>query len=65
MKRADARAVTLSARIYQHLPAGYPPRYRREYGPAMAQLFRDQSRDAWRGGRGWDSWGCGYACCQI
>src|SRR6266853_6988162 len=49
----EPRAVALSGRIYQHLLACYPPQYRRDYGPAMAQLFRDQCRDAWRGGRGW------------
>ena len=58
MKRAheepEARAVALSVRIYQRLLACYPPQYRHDYGPAMAQLFRDQCRDAWRGGRGWE-----------
>jgi capsular polysaccharide biosynthesis protein len=57
MKRAqdqlDGRAEELSVRIYQHLMAVYPWEYRREYGPAMAQLFRDQCRDAWRVGRVW------------
>src|SRR6185436_6086626 len=57
MKRAhdqfDGRAEMLSVQIYQHLLAVYPSEYRREYGPAMAQLFRDQCRDAWRVGRVW------------
>src|ERR1041385_173877 len=51
--KGDRRAVTLSVLIYQRLLASYPPKYRREYGPAMTQLFRDQCRDAWRGGRAW------------
>ena len=40
-------------RLFQRLLAAYPKEHRREYGPAMAQLFRDQCRDAWRDGRGW------------
>ncbi len=31
----------------------YPPAHRAEYGAAMAQLFRDQCRDAWREAGGW------------
>jgi uncharacterized protein involved in exopolysaccharide biosynthesis len=52
--KSDSKAVTHSTRIYQHLLAVYPPRYRGEYGPAMTQLFRDLCRDAFRasGGRG-------------
>ena len=49
----DSRAVARSARLFQRLLAAYPPAHRREYGPAMVQLFRDQCRDAWRDGRGW------------
>jgi capsular polysaccharide biosynthesis protein len=49
----DSRAVAQSARLFERLLAAYPQEHRREYGPAMAQLFRDQCRDAWRGGRGW------------
>ena len=49
----DSSAVALSVRLFQRLLAAYPKEYRREYGPAMAQLFRDQCRDAWRHGRGW------------
>ncbi|MGO8931783.1 MAG: hypothetical protein ACLQU3_33430 [Limisphaerales bacterium] len=56
MKRArsepDGKAVALSGALYQRLLAAYPKAHRREYGPAIAQLFRDQCRDAWRGGRG-------------
>ena len=49
----DSKAVALSGRLFQRLLAAYPKAHRREYGPAMAQLFRDQCRDAWRAGRGW------------
>jgi hypothetical protein len=38
-------------RLFQRLLAAYPRQHRREYGPAMAQLFRDQCRDAWGEGR--------------
>jgi capsular polysaccharide biosynthesis protein len=49
----DSYAVALSVRLFQRLLAAYPKEHRREYGPAMAQLFHDQCRDAWRDGRGW------------
>jgi len=49
----DGKAVALSGRLFQRLLAAYPSAYRREYGPPMAQLFRDQCRDSWRAGRGW------------
>ena len=38
----------VSQKIYAWLLRAYPPRHRAEYGVAMAQLFRDQCRDAWR-----------------
>ncbi len=57
MRRApagpDSRAVALSGRLYQRLLAAYPKEHRRDYGSAMAQLFRDQCRDAWGDSRGW------------
>lgn len=57
MKRAhaglDSSAVALSAKLFQRLLAAYPREHRREYGPPMAQLFRDQCRDAWSHNRGW------------
>lgn len=57
MRRAhavpDSKAVALSGRLFERLLAAYPREHRREYGPAMAQLFRDQCRDAWAAGRGW------------
>jgi capsular polysaccharide biosynthesis protein len=49
----ESKAVALSGTLFQHLLAAYPKAHRREYGQPMAQLFRDQCRDAWRGGRGW------------
>jgi len=57
MRRAptgpDSKALALSGRLFQRLLAAYPKAHRREYGQAMAQLFRDQCRDAWRASRGW------------
>jgi len=50
---ADAKAVTLSVRIYERLLALYPAAFRREYGPAMKQVFCDQCRDAWCQARAW------------
>jgi capsular polysaccharide biosynthesis protein len=44
----DNRGVTFSVKIYGYLLALYPSRHRREFGPAMSQLFRDQCRDALR-----------------
>ena len=49
----NSKAVALSVRLFERFLAAYPQEHRREYGPAMAQLFRDQSRDAWAAGRGW------------
>ncbi len=43
--------VVLSERIYRQLLLLYPPAHRRDYGGLMAQLFRDQCRDAYREGR--------------
>jgi uncharacterized protein involved in exopolysaccharide biosynthesis len=43
----------LSQGIYQRLLRVYPARHRAEYGAAMAQLFRDQCRDAWQTSRHW------------
>ena len=42
-----------SQKIYAWLLRAYPPAHRAEYGAAMAQLFRDQCRDAWREAGGW------------
>ena len=49
----DGKAVAFSGRLFQRLLAAYPKEHRHQYGPAMAQLFRDQCRDAWACGRGW------------
>jgi hypothetical protein len=43
-------ALSRSDRAYRALLALYPARYRREYGSAMAQLFHDLCRDAYRVG---------------
>lgn len=48
-----SRTVAWSQWVYQRLLAAYPRRHRAEYGAAMAQLFRDQCRDAWQWRRGW------------
>ncbi len=45
------KLVLLSERIYRKLLLLYPPAHRRDYGGLMAQLFRDQCRDAYREGR--------------
>jgi uncharacterized protein involved in exopolysaccharide biosynthesis len=50
---ASNRSLELSQRLYGRLLAAYPLRHRQEYGGAMAQLFRDQCRDAWAAGRTW------------
>jgi capsular polysaccharide biosynthesis protein len=47
----QSKAVAFSQRLFEHLLAAYPKPHREEYGPAMAQLFRDQSRDAWHEAR--------------
>ena len=49
----DSKAVALSGRLFEHLLAAYPKAHRREYGQPMAQLFRDQCRDAWGHSRRW------------
>ena len=41
------RTLVTSQKIYARLLLAYPKLHREEYGPAMAQLFRDQCRDAW------------------
>jgi uncharacterized protein involved in exopolysaccharide biosynthesis len=52
-KSCEPKPVALSRKIYERLLALYPMEHRREYGPPMAQLFRDQCRDAWTEARGW------------
>ncbi|MGO8699598.1 MAG: hypothetical protein ACLQVY_18005 [Limisphaerales bacterium] len=49
----DSKSVLISVRVYERLLAACPAEFRREYGPAMKQLFRDQCRDAWNEKRGW------------
>jgi len=50
---APHRSLELSHKLYQRLLAAYPRSHRQEYGGAMAQLFRDQCRDAWAEGSTW------------
>ena len=45
---SENRGLTLSVRLYGLLLAAYPAEFRREYGPHMAQLFRDRCRDEQR-----------------
>ncbi len=52
-KSCEPKPVALSCKIYDRLLALYPMEHRREYGALMAQLFRDQCRDAWTQARGW------------
>jgi hypothetical protein len=49
-KRSQAELI--SERIYERFLALYPLKHRRDYGALMAQLFRDQCRDAYRQERG-------------
>jgi hypothetical protein len=41
--------IALSERLYRALLILYPGEYRREYGDLMVQVFRDMSRDKYRG----------------
>ena len=52
-KNFNNRALAVSQKIYARLLRAYPPAHREEYGPAMAQLFRDQFRDAWNESQSW------------
>lgn len=51
--QADVKAVTVSEKLFRQLLTAYPPAHREEYGEPMAQLFRDQCRDAWNESHGW------------
>jgi capsular polysaccharide biosynthesis protein len=50
---APPQDFSVSQKIYGRLMLAYPRSHRAEYGAAMAQLFRDQCRDAWSESRGW------------
>jgi hypothetical protein len=39
------RRPSISQRVYEMLLMAYPREFRREYGPQMAQVFRDLCRD--------------------
>jgi hypothetical protein len=52
-KNFNNRALAVSQKIYGRLLLAYPKAHREEYGPAMAQLFRDQGRDAWNESQSW------------
>lgn len=45
---SDPHLVRFSAHVYSALLAGYPRRFRQEYGPHMAQVFRDACLHAYR-----------------
>jgi|SRR5665213_802397 len=45
--------LAISQKTYRWLLRAYPKMHREEYGSAMAQLFRDQCRDAWNEAQGW------------
>jgi len=45
----ENKSMRRATRIYEALLRLYPRNHRREYGPLMAQLFRDQYRAAGRG----------------
>jgi hypothetical protein len=42
------KMISVSEKIYRQLLRLYPQAHRRNYAEQMAQLFRDQCRDAWR-----------------
>ena len=44
------KPVAVSEKIYRTFLRLYPEPHRREFGEQMAQLFRDQCRDAWKMG---------------
>jgi uncharacterized protein involved in exopolysaccharide biosynthesis len=46
-------ACRISRTVYERLLVAYPRSHRYEYGAAMAQLFRDQCRDAWTDAQTW------------
>ena len=52
-KNFNSRALAVSQKVYGWLLRAYPKAHREEYGAAMAQLFRDQCRDAWNEAHGW------------
>jgi uncharacterized protein involved in exopolysaccharide biosynthesis len=49
----ENNAMLRSQRLFERLLSLYPRAHRNEYGPAMAQVFRDQCRDVWRDRRTW------------
>jgi hypothetical protein len=53
--KADARSSECrrSRAVYERLLLAYPRAHRDQFGAAMAQLFRDQCRDAWAEARTW------------
>jgi capsular polysaccharide biosynthesis protein len=53
--KPDSRAAEFrfSRRIYAFLLLAYPRSHRAEYGDPMAQIFRDQCRDAWKESGKW------------
>lgn len=52
------KGLAVSERVYRLLLLAYPSEFRREYGPCMAQLFRDCCRDDTRDNRSglWRLW---------
>ena len=48
-----SRAVALSESTFQRLLLAYPRAHRDKFGEDMAQVFRDQCRDAWRESNNW------------
>jgi len=52
-KNLNNRTLAASQTIYERLLRAYPKSHREEYGPAMAQLFRDECRDAWNESQNW------------
>jgi capsular polysaccharide biosynthesis protein len=52
-ENSTSQALTVSQKIFERLLLAYPKTHRVEYGPAMAQLFRDECRVAWSESQSW------------
>jgi capsular polysaccharide biosynthesis protein len=51
--QTQVNAVAFSEKVFRRLLTAYPSAHREKYGEPMAQLFRDQCRDAWNESHGW------------
>src|SRR5262245_52080469 len=49
--KSSPKIISVSEKIYRQLLRLYPQAHRHDYAEQMAQLFRDQCRDAWHARR--------------